>query len=484
MSWEDEFVVIESDEEVESHDVPSYDDDITLPQLNNGAGVQNSIIYEDQSSLRNSSNSRRSQNVRIQNPGITEKVILILGPTGEGKSSLGNFLLGKKGKFRIGHSATSATSIIEYELVNYNGFNIKIVDTPGFLDSADGNDLIEKQMARLKHIFQNVSGIIIAKDSTRVRLNTPAQVVYRKICELYPDYIQTNFCFVITKWSMSQRSIAQRVLKGLQFDNFVKDQCKAMKKCNPTIKLHETQYWFKSDSEYNEKDLLEASEAELDRNNILQWATTRETMKNDVKNLMRKPFKEQINCPFSNAHELLSFTSQHHRRVADSINIALEIDKRPLKRILFKIGPGFDEYVIHYKQNLAGKDQMLLGFRSTYKFSESHAFSEERLLEKSHAALKALSKVFKVRNIRVITNELEKQNLFIHNWKYGKIETGDMHRAICLIHIHFKPVVAAKAANTHGFKLHKSFFQNTKFRKHFNQNCKSSFMHIKKLSKK
>eukprot|EP01084_Bolivina_argentea_P274543 467988_1 len=88
----------------------------------------------------------------IKDPNI--KQLVLLGITGDGKSTFGNRLCGdtsKKGKsapFKASNSATSETTRIKKQIVDTDVARVAVVDTPGIFDSSGDdrfhtNDLIE-----------------------------------------------------------------------------------------------------------------------------------------------------------------------------------------------------------------------------------------------------------------------------------------------------------------------------------------------------
>ncbi|CAB4421894.1 unnamed protein product [Rhizophagus irregularis] len=93
----------------------------------------------------------------LTDPYSTAPAILLIGKTGSGKSTLANMLIGEK-KFQTSDNSDSSTQICQSTLINLNGKEYNLVDTPGIFDTKKPKNEILDEIAR--SIIQCSHGLI------------------------------------------------------------------------------------------------------------------------------------------------------------------------------------------------------------------------------------------------------------------------------------------------------------------------------------
>ena len=150
--------------------------------------------------------------------------ILLIGKTGDGKSTLGNLLLDDNGKeiFEVCHDSKSGTP--DTKVATYK--NLTIIDTPGLLDSenkaGEKNVDVEhyKQMIQKIKQRENLNGILFVKDSNNIRYSTDIQDMIKMICNTFGPTIFTNIGFVFTKFHMKENQ--KKKIREIAKNDFIK----------------------------------------------------------------------------------------------------------------------------------------------------------------------------------------------------------------------------------------------------------------------
>ncbi|ETN44123.1 uncharacterized protein HMPREF1541_10673 [Cyphellophora europaea CBS 101466] len=145
--------------------------------------------------------------------GDNNVYIAVMGMTGAGKSTFIKQVTGRDDVY-VGHSLESATEEVVPYSFSYGGFNITLIDTPGFDDSRFNDDVIvDKILEWLRtsaNQNQRLSGIVYMHRITDNRIQGSARSsmqMFRRLCG--PEYF-SNVVLATSFWNSVDLSVGAR----------------------------------------------------------------------------------------------------------------------------------------------------------------------------------------------------------------------------------------------------------------------------------
>ena len=172
--------------------------------------------------------------------------IVILGQTGVGKSTLANVLLGqpfdcKNCTFPVCDNMDSCTKNTKYATGSWlgQGMNFTVVDTPGFGDSDQDDDvLIDEMMTTLKNAVKSANTLMLLIKGDQTRFNSALQQMLREMEALFGRMFWNNVIIGVSFWPCDKASVANREHHGITEAKFIREWNKQLAekfRINPSV---------------------------------------------------------------------------------------------------------------------------------------------------------------------------------------------------------------------------------------------------------
>ncbi|EDR21629.1 hypothetical protein, conserved [Entamoeba dispar SAW760] len=133
-------------------------------------------------------------------PESKKAKILLIGDTGYGKSSLGNFILNKKNAFQVSNSPTPETKESHEVYGEGDRNDISVIDTPSFSDSSKMNEELLNEIARYALDKAGIQAIVIVMDFNNDEISHNLKTMIETMCFIFPFFdFWDHVCIVWTK---------------------------------------------------------------------------------------------------------------------------------------------------------------------------------------------------------------------------------------------------------------------------------------------
>lgn len=152
--------------------------------------------------------------------------ILLIGSTGNGKSTLGNFIVNPDKDHIFGDHQTfktARTNMPETQIVESSSFSVKlervedqltVIDTPGIFEDEDKD--IQHMMNIIKSLHsvgQIRACLLVVRFSSKI--DTPYKSSVKYYSKLLPGVFEKNLITVVTDYASDERSKSLRALQGI-----------------------------------------------------------------------------------------------------------------------------------------------------------------------------------------------------------------------------------------------------------------------------
>ena len=124
---------------------------------------------------------------------------ILIGETGSGKSSFGNFAIGSENAFLVSDDPRSCTTATIRKISQLDP-EIGIIDTPGLQDSQGRDKIHYEQMLKIIKETKHLHFILIVFNFTCPRLTTSIQFMIKFLCNVFPKNFAHHVGIVFTHY--------------------------------------------------------------------------------------------------------------------------------------------------------------------------------------------------------------------------------------------------------------------------------------------
>ena len=151
---------------------------------------------------------------------IRDKISILLGITGVGKSSFINSITKKK-ECKVGDTPKACTQKINQSDISNEGYNFYFVDTPG-LDDGEGDEKNIAQLDDLKKKYPRINVFLICLKFDDLRLSNSLKTALKKFMEIFPTPTFWDHVLILRthaerskKFEKNKKKVEGKLLEGI-----------------------------------------------------------------------------------------------------------------------------------------------------------------------------------------------------------------------------------------------------------------------------
>ncbi|GAB1220668.1 hypothetical protein ENUP19_0056G0027 [Entamoeba nuttalli] len=255
--------------------------------------------------------------VSEDNPKQTK--LLLIGETGNGKSSLGNFIL-KKNVFEVGDSPNSETREVVGEKGEGDRSDLIVIDTPSLQESKEFNEKFLNDIVDIVKEQGGINGIVIVLNYNTNRISNNIKIMIQIMSKIFPlQYFLKHICIVWNKcyYYISDRQLTNQ--KEIKKNEFLPELLRRteINKTNEDIDIP----MYYGDSEPDKRYDNSRSENEIER--LIEWGRRINPINIDTSNQEKAPVieeKEETESMGNNDKQIITQVKRKRREIRIGFN--------------------------------------------------------------------------------------------------------------------------------------------------------------------
>ncbi|BFU21953.1 AIG1 family protein [Entamoeba histolytica HM-1:IMSS] len=245
--------------------------------------------------------------------------LLLIGETGNGKSSVGNFIL-KKNVFEVSGSPNSQTREVDVQSGEGDRKDLIVIDTPSLQESKEFN---EKFLNDIVDIVQEegINGIVIILNYNTNRISNNIKIMIQIMSKIFPshDFLK-HICIVWNKcyYYISDRQLTnQKEIKRNEFLPELMTRTEIFTGAEETIDIPMYYVDSQPDKRYDNR----RSEEEIER--LIEWGRGITPINIDTSNQEKTPVieeKEETESMGNNDKQIITQVKRKRRKIRIGFN--------------------------------------------------------------------------------------------------------------------------------------------------------------------